>query len=286
MHIARFLLLSVFALCSPLLGAARFDVVGTVVQMRPESQSVVVAHEDIPGFMPAMTMPFRVLDPAELEGLKQYDRVQFVFVVGDDSSHAEAFRVLESPAPQQAPQAPTAAEAAPRKLKEGDTVPQVELVDQDGEPVQLTDEARWTVMTFIFTRCPVPEFCPRMSSSLRAVQDALPSRDLGGKVRLLSVTLDPEFDTPALLKEYGTAVGSDFDIWQYATGTQQEIDRLTSAFRVFVKENGVTLDHTLCTALIRPDGTIEKIWRGNAWTSDEVLSAIPATGGAVATQDR
>lgn len=249
--------------------AARYAVTGTVVQLRPETSTMVVAHKDIPGFMPAMTMPFKVQDAASLKGLAMGDVVEFTFVVEDASSHAEGVHVVGHAA--MAAAAPPAARAA--ALREGSTVPRVSLVDQDGKPLSLADSNRWTVLTFIFTRCPVPEFCPRMATNFHALQQRLEAT--GRKdVRLLSITMDPAFDRPNVLTAYGKAVGADFSTWDFATGDPDQIDRLTSAFRVFVRKNGVTLDHTLCTALVAPDGRIARIWRGNGWTVDELMHAV------------
>ena len=250
---------------------ARFDVKGTVMQLRPETDSVVVAHEDIPGFMPAMTMPFQVKDSDELKKLAKGNKVEFAFVVGDSGSYAEDFRVVGN---AELPTAAARSEAEVKKVREGDRVPEATLVNQNGEPTALIDdEGRWTIMTFIFSRCPIREFCPKMNENFAAIQEGL-TKGLEGEVRLLSITLDPEFDRPALLKEYGKAYGADFGQWEFATGTVEQIDRLTEAFRVYVKENGVTLDHALCTALIAPDGRIEKIWRGNFWKPEDALDAL------------
>ncbi len=91
---------------------------------------------------------------------------------------------------------------------------------------------------------------------------------------LLSITLDPEFDRTEILAAYGAALGAKSQVWNFATGTKADIEELAHAFSVFTERNGVTLDHTLCTALIGPDGTIVEIWRGNAWSTDEILTAM------------
>lgn len=267
---------SIVLLAPAIVSAAAFNVTGTVLKVRPEALSVVIAHDDIPGFMPAMTMPFNVQDVAELEGLEPGSKVRFVFDVQDEGSWARDFEITGRR--ELARHSVGAAQAAViTKVREGDRAPHATLTNQDGEPTSLVDaEGRWTLMTFIFTRCPVPTFCPKMSSNLTAIQKSVKGTPVEEQLRLMSITLDPEFDTPDLLKQYGAAVGSDFSNWTYATGSKAEIDRLTSAFRVFVKENGITLDHTLCTVLISPEGVITHIWRGNAWTPGEVTEALAA----------
>jgi protein SCO1/2 len=93
-------------------------------------------------------------------------------------------------------------------------------------------------------------------------------------VRLLSISIDPEFDRPEILKAYGAAVGADPAIWQFATGEKTEIARISADFAVFTERNGVTLDHTLCTALIDADGRVVELWRGSGWRADEVIAAL------------
>lgn len=252
---------------------ALFEVTGTVMQLRPQTQSVVVAHDDIPGFMPAMTMPFKARDFQELEGIVVGNRIQFVFEVSDEGSVAYDFEITGMSTDLDRDVVET---RDVKKVREGDSAPEVQLINQDGEPVALVDvDGRWTVMTFIFVRCPVPEFCPLMSRKFISIQNGL-SADLMNMTRLLSITLDPEYDTPEQLKGYG----SGFSNWDFATGDKEEIERLTDAFRVYVKDNGVTLDHTLCTVLISPEGVVEKVWRGNFWKPDEVISKIEAEVGA------
>jgi protein SCO1/2 len=134
-------------------------------------------------------------------------------------------------------------------------------------------------MTFIFTRCPVPEFCPVMISRFKQLQSAI-ERDptLAQTAQLLSVTLDPEFDTPEVLRAYRRAVGAQPARWKFAGGPSEDVRRVSRAFSVHVEKNGALLDHTLTTALIGADGQIIEIWRGNGWTAEEILSALRAHG--------
>jgi protein SCO1/2 len=137
---------------------------------------------------------------------------------------------------------------------------------------------RFTIVTFIFTRCPVPEFCPAMAVKFGALQKNLAADpSLAARVRLLSITLDPEFDRPEILAAYGKAVGAKPELWNFATGEKNVVETLAKAFSVYTERNGVTLDHTLCTALIGPDGHVVDLWRGNAWSIDETLAAIRQT---------
>jgi protein SCO1/2 len=165
----------------------------------------------------------------------------------------------------------TAATAGAAIVREGDPAPTVALIDETAQPVRLVD-TRQTLVTFIFTRCAAVEFCPRMAKQFAAVQEALAEKDQSG-LRLLSISLDPEHDRPDLLKVYAEAVGADPAVWNFATADTTTIDSLTRDFRVHRNNEGGVLNHTLCTALIAPDGTVTHIWRGNAWTTEEVLAA-------------
>jgi protein SCO1/2 len=131
------------------------------------------------------------------------------------------------------------------------------------------------VLTFIFTRCPIATFCPRISQHFSELQQAIKSEaGAAGKTRLLSLTLDPQFDTPDILRSYAHQQKADPQIWTFATGEPGEIDKLTQSFAVFVQPEGGTISHGLATALIGADGSLVKIWRGNAWKSSEVIEEL------------
>lgn len=166
------------------------------------------------------------------------------------------------------------APAQAETIRDGDSAPEVQLLDEQGKSVQLHFEERLTVMTFIFTRCAAMEFCPKMNSKFNELQAAIQKEGLTDQARLLSITLDPEFDRPERLKEFSEAIEADPAIWNFATGSKKQIDALTKDFRVFTEDKDGVLNHTLCTALIRPDGTVEKIWRGNFWKPEEVLARL------------
>lgn len=164
--------------------------------------------------------------------------------------------------------------AEPAYLREGDSVIDIPLKDENGEKIALRAE-RPTVLTFIFTRCPDMEFCPRMTGNFETIQTELEKQG-SPELRLLSITLDPEFDRPERLKEYGEQMGADPEHWKFATGSKEAIDRLTKAFRVRIERDDSSdrIDHALCTALIQPDGTITKVWRGNFWEPEDVLAEV------------
>jgi protein SCO1/2 len=234
---------------------------------------VMVAHEEIPGYMPAMTMPFAV-GPDVPATLAAGDRVRFVLKVTAESSWAEGF-VLTGHDASIAGALKAGAPNASRRLKKGDALPAFSLTTSAGRPFTDTDvRGHATAITFIFTRCPVPEFCPLMVKRFQQVQRELEADPLLRGVRLLSVTLDPAFDTPPVLADYAKAMRANTTRWQFVTGRPEEIAGLTSAFSIHVERNGVLLDHTLATAVIDADGRIVEIWRGNNWTPRGVVEVL------------
>lgn len=250
-----------------------------VVRAAYADGAITIQHEEIPGFMPAMTMPFYA-DAGEVRDFRPGDRVEFEFRVGERSRAAKFKKTGTEPAAATGrEQARPTGESGFRRLRAGDRVPSFNLVDQDEQPLSDEDlRGRHTVLSFVFTRCPVPEFCPLIAKKLQAVHAHLEKPDTAGqRVQLVTVTIDPEFDRPAVLKAYGRSLGANFDHWRFATGAPAEIERLARLFAVRIERNGASLDHTLATALVGPDGTVVEVWRGNAWKPEEVVARIAGT---------
>ena len=155
-------------------------------------------------------------------------------------------------------------------------MPAFKLIDQSGHRISLdTFRGQPFVLTFVFTRCAVPNFCPRMSNNFEELQAAIKSGSGAlATTRLLSITLDPKYDTPNILSDYAAFHHADPKIWAFATGDEKDVDSLTSAFSVYREREGGTIVHGLATALINSSGEIDRIWRGNAWTPAEVIETI------------
>lgn len=257
----------------PAADASRRPVTG-IVLTAPEGRSVRIAHDEIPGYMAAMTMAFTLAD-GERDTLTPGDRVRFTLRTDQPGNLAEDVTVTGHGAVP-------AGEAPPpvSRLKRGDTLPAFALVDERGRALADTDlRGHPTVVTFIFTRCPVPEFCPLLTSRFAELQRML-ARDptLPRDTQLLSITLDPAFDTPPILEAYARAKGADAARWRFATGKHDEVLRVARAFSVYVERNGALLDHTLATALVDDEGRVVEIWRGSGWKTTEVAAALRGHG--------
>lgn len=255
-----------------------YEVRGIVRGINPARQVLIVEHEDVPGFMPSMTMPFDYRSPQDIALLKAGDAILFQLNVTNHDSWVEKVKKIDVGNVKLPPLAkPVAAEARIERLKEGDALPDFELTDDQSKRVtRATFAGKPLFITFIFTRCPIPNFCPLMSRNFADVRKELASNPVLGKegVQFLSISFDPEFDTPAQLANYAGNFAHDRNGWRFASGTPAEIARLTKAFSVYVQPEAGTISHGLCTALIGRDGTIRKIWRGNSWEPSEAVAAV------------
>lgn len=257
--------------------ARDYEARGIIRGFAPDHSTIEVAHEDIPGFMPAMTMPFVVKDPKLFAPLRVGDAIAFRLRVTTEDSWIDQIKTID-PAEVHLllPKTEASAPLATARLRPGDLIPPFELTDQDGEKITAeTFRGRPLIVTFIFTRCPLPNFCPLMNRNFAQLQQAV--KQGSGRLaqtRLLSISFDPEFDTIEILKQEATHEQADPAIWKFATGAPEQIRGLTSGFSVQVQPEAGTISHGLATALIDDRGQIVEIWRGNAWKPDEVLSQI------------
>lgn len=250
-----------------------YEVRGIVVGFGDDGRTVIIDHEEVQGYMPAMTMPFTASDAAELAPVENGQRVAFTLHVNRDSSWIDGLEVLPDTVQLavSSPRVPTDTSRA--LLEPGDVVPPITLVDErGGEFTRASFRGQPSVLTFIYTRCPLPDFCPRLSSQFQELQRALARR--GSDVQLVSVTIDPEYDTPEVLRTYAERYDADPSRWTFVTGTPGEIATLAHALGVYYAGEGTALDHNLSTTLLDADGRVVEIWRGTTWQPEAVLEAI------------
>lgn len=251
-----------------------YELKGTIVSFDKGQRQVVIAHEDVPGLMDGMTMGFTLKEDAAFDVMRPGDKIQATLVVAGDRSWLQDPIITQaSAAAAQTVTPDTTAEPQP-----GAQVPDVKLTNQDGKPISLQQfRGRALLLTFIYTRCPLPDYCTRMSTNFAALNRALQGdAELRPFAHLLSVTLDPDFDTPKVLRSYGAAhtenyAQEKFEQWELATGRPDEIKRLAQFCGLTYRPENDQIVHSLRTVLISPAGTVVKIYRGNEWQPEDVL---------------
>jgi protein SCO1 len=257
-----------------------YEVVGQIVAMDPARQEITVKHGDIKGFMPAMTMAYKVKDGRLIAGKQTGDLIRATLVVEDSLGYFTKIEVTGHAPLTEPPPSRTAFDI----LAPGQMAPDVRLVGQDGTERHLSDwRGRVVAVTFIYTRCPLPDFCPLMDRHFAVIQrEALADAPLKERLRLLSVTLDPSFDTPPILLAHARRVGADPGLWSFATGTPEDLDRFGSRFGVTVMRNdpsGSEVVHNLRTAVLDPEGRLTTIFGGNDWGAADLLKELRRVAG-------
>jgi protein SCO1/2 len=259
----------------------RYPLKGTVSSVNRAVREVVVAHEQVPGLMPAMTMPFPVADDKALAVLQRGDEITATLVMGETQAYLEDVKVTRKAAADLLP-APEPAKRAEPEV--GDAAPDVALVNQDGKKVRLADyRGRALAITLIFTRCPLPDFCPRMVSQFAEVDAALARQPaLGAMAHLLAVSFDPKFDTPEVLRVYGkrSSKTGSFDRFELLTGDAAEVKRLAGFLSLEYEEDGPGFTHNLRTVVLDKDGKLFRLYRGNDWASGALLADLQAAASA------
>ena len=258
---------------------------GKVVSTNPKSGEVTLNHEAIPGFMEAMTMPYKLKDSSILSELHPGDVITADVLVSQDADASVLLDHIVIVAQGKPDYRPAVIYHVPEK---GDAVPDFKLRNQDGRIIHLNQfRGKNLLITFIYTRCPLPNFCPLVTHNF-AVVDKQVSADLGlkGKVHLLSVSFDPEHDTPERLRAYGAEyIGSDaksaFASWDFAVPEKPVLTEMAKFFNVGItNEPDQTINHTLSTTLIGTDGKVVKFYPGNDWTPEQIVQDLKHTNAS------
>jgi protein SCO1/2 len=262
-----------------------FQVKGVLKELKQNGKTVVIAHEEIPNYMVAMTMDFDVKEKSELKGLQPGDYLSFQMVVTKDDGWIENVRKIPGAAPSDAGKVITldstnGTNAGPitfrrspivEPLSLGDKVPDYKFTNQFGTPISLAQyQGRALGVTFIFTRCPFPTFCPRMSQFFQKAQATLKKQSVTNWA-LLSLSFDPAWDTPERLLRYATPYNLDSNHWQFATSDLWTVDGFSEQVGMtFYRATPTSLpEHNLRTLVIDAKGRLQKIYLGNEWTPEE-----------------
>jgi protein SCO1/2 len=252
----------------------RYDFKGKVINVEREKHLVTVSHEDIKDYMPGMTMPFAVKNEADLQILAPNDEITATLVV--DGKHSWLEDLIISRQSATAPAMPGA-----QMAKEGDEVPNFTLRNQDNREIHIKDyRGKTLLLTFIYTRCPVPDYCTLMSDNFAQIDRALgENQELYGKTHLLSISIDPEYDTPKVLRSYGAAhteryQNETFAHWEFAGGTKEQVKEIAQFFGLTYFPEKDQIIHALRTVIVNPDGKVKKIYGGNDWKPDEIVEQL------------
>ena len=276
-RVALLIVVVILARCTRSPEQRTYQLTGQILVVKPETNEVLVKHEDIPGFMPAMTMPYTVNDSALIKDKVAGDLITATLVVGSERAHLSAItKTGSAPLPEDARTTIPAA-AGVRILSAGDPVPDTALLDQDGAKLSLNDfRGSAVAVSFIYTRCPLPQFCPLIDRRFGEVQKiAAGDPALNGKVKLLSISFDPKFDRPEMLRAHAAKVGADAQAWRFATADEAIVDRLAAEFGINVmREKDGTITHNLRTAVIDPSGRVAAILDNNDWTAAQLADAL------------
>ena len=257
-----------------------FQVKGVVEAVTPAEKTVRIHHEEIPGYMDAMTMPFEVKDTNELAGLAAGDAVTFRMMVTETDGWIDQIRKLEVDPTAKPPPASTQIRIVRdvEPLDMGDALPEYHFTNQLGQAVSLGQfRGQALAFTFIFTRCPYPTFCPLMSNNFRAVQDALLAKaNAPTNWHLLTISFDPDYDTPGRLKDYSAMYHCDPAHWSFLTGTLVDVTALSEqvGLQFWRDPGGAGINHNLRTVVVDAQGRVQKIFTENKWTVEELTAEM------------
>lgn len=248
---------------------------GQILAVHSDTE-VLIKHEDINGFMPAMTMPYKVRNPELLQGKAAGDLITATIAVSDTDAWLTRIDTTgNAPIPDDIPPAAL----APRvpMLEPGDEAPGTALTDETGATVSLADwKGSAVAVTFIYTRCPLPQFCPLMDRRFKEVQNAVKNDStLNGRVHLVSASFDPDHDTPDVLRTHAKKLEADPSMWHFVTAPREDIDAFAAAFGVSVmREADNMITHNLRTAVLDLNGRMVSVYGGSDWTPEQIVSDL------------
>lgn len=259
--------------------AKTYEMRGQILGVNRDKMEILVKHDEIPGLMAAMTMPWKVKTANMLDNIGPGDLITSEIVVEHNQGVVTKITKLGTAKPDvPAPAGPS--QPGVKYLAPGDAVPNQTFIDQDGRTRDFNTirGGRALAVTFIYTKCPIPTFCPAMDRQFAEAQALIKDKRLEGKAGLLSVSFDPKNDTPAVLKQHAKKLGADPAVWTFATGDRDEIDRFASSLLLTLvrgqASNPDEIGHTLRTTIVDKSGKIAKSYSGADWTPAELVAEL------------
>lgn len=287
-RVSYFLLLILIAFtvaCKSKANQDRYPFHGVVISTDMRAHQALIKHEDVPGLMQGMTMPFNIHDDKVLAALQPGDILQATLVRQEYESWLEDVKVTGSdPAYADKP----TSSSTPHYPKPGEAIPDFKFVNQNGQPIHFSQlRGAPVLLTFIYARCPLPDFCPRMNANLLTIAQQTAKEARGPHLQLLSISFDPEHDTPDMLHNYSRQWTDDLPPaqrarWQFVVPPRAELKDVLHFFAMEADPDEGWISHTLSTALVGADGKVIEWYGGNQWTPDDVLKDLSAALAAPA----
>lgn len=261
----------------PATAERRFPIEGRVVAADPVAHTITLDHHEVAGYMKAMTMAFNVHDAWVFNVVHPGDTVQATLIVSDDA-------YLENLSITQARDAAELSNTSPMHFPQsGEEVPDFHFINQEGRTIHLTQfRGQPLLITFIYSRCPLPDYCIRMSNNFAEVAQILQRSNPAAfaKLQMLSISIDPGFDNPKVLRQYGKtyagAVDPTLKHWSFATGQPGDIRKAAQYFALSYETDNGQIIHDLRTALLDADGKIASFYRGNQWKPADLAAQVEA----------
>ena len=262
-------------------GAKRYRFTGKIISIDPQSESALINGDDIPGFMDAMAMSYKIKPASMLQQLSPGDAISAEVVVVEpakkDEDAVPDYWLENVKVRAHAKSAPAAGPTSFHMPALGEEVPDFAFTNQDGEHISLHQyRGKVLLVTFIYTRCPFPDFCPRMSSNFAEIDKQADADPSLASTYLLSVSFDPEHDTSKVLRNYGFSVAHTHDAalfrrWEFAVPKKDDLPKIADFFALTVKPEGGMITHNLSTAVIGPDGKIVSWYHGGDWQVSDLI---------------
>jgi protein SCO1/2 len=263
----------------PLSASQKYEVTGVLLQVDPQHHSMTVSCKEIPGYMDAMAMPFSVHDSKLFDGLEPGMSLDFSLVVDKDSTYAENIRIHPFESLELDPtearrykvvENAMAARSSADVLHVGQPVPDFSLTDQSRQHISLAQFAGKVVaITFIYTRCPRPDYCVRLSNNFGLLQKRFQSR-LGNDLILLTIVIDPVHDQPETLTAYANTWKADPRTWHFLTGPLPEIQKLCRKFDMVFYPDEALFVHSFHTVVIDRQGRLSANLEGNDFSAKQL----------------
>ena len=289
-HDSRFVLLALL-LALPFLAsschktaapaAKRYPFTGRVVSIDSQRQSAVIDGDAIPGFMDAMAMSYTVKPASDLRLLQPGDSISAEVVVVEPAAKSDDaapdYWLEKVKVTAHAPSPPAKGANSMHFPEPGEAIPDFAFTNQNGQPTSFKKyRGKVLLVTFVYTRCPFPDFCPRVSGTFDEIYKQLGANPALGNARLLTISFDPEHDTPKVLRGYGFSVAHTHDAalfkrWEFAAPAAAELPKLADFFALTIQPDGGLITHNLSTTVIGPDGKIFRWYRGSDWQASDLI---------------